>query len=471
MRESPINQWSVVLWFMSEKRILVADSDPQTAGQFAKALGGEWQVKGVASGEAALAALESEPFGAIVASLGLPELDGPQLLNRVRQKFPNTARFLIAEEADRERVLKEGLGTQQFLTKPCNAAAIKSALENAASVGKWIEDDGLRELVSRIRSLPTIPSIYLEVRAALKSSDASAESIGAVIVKDMAMTTKLLQVCNSSYFGLPRKITDPGEAVARLGFDTVNSIVVAVKMLGYYDRIKPAYYSVDKLWKHSQSVAHHARAVAMWQTSDRVLAESAYTAGLMHDLGKVVLACNFCQDYELAQNAARQQIRPLWQVEKEVFGASHAEIGAYLLGKWGLPADVLEAAALHHSPWRTGNGEFSVLTAVHVADGLEHEANPSGEGWPASPIDTIYLAKIGCLDQLPHWRESVTGKTNVPAANSPGSVTAFRTREVKKPETTTPVAPVLPVTPVKQSWYAGILQWIASLWQGPSVTG
>ena len=374
------------------------------------------------------------------------------MLNRVRQKFPDTVRFLLAEEADRERVMKDGLGTQQFLTKPCELSLIKSALENAVARETWIADDALRELISRMRSLPTIPSIYLEVRAELKAPHASADSVGAIIAKDMAMTTKLLQVCNSSYFGLPRKITDAGEAVGLLGFDAVNSIVVAVKMLGYYDRIKPAYYSVDRLWRHSLAVAQHARNLALRHSGDRAMAETAYTAGLMHDLGKIVLACNFCQQYEQAQKAARQQARLLWSVEKETFGASHADIGAYLLGLWGLPPAVIEGAALHHQPLRSASGEFTVLTAVHAANAFEHELTPPEDGYAVSQVDTIYLARINCLTPLDAWRDFVTGKETTPAEPPPAP------------------AVILPVVkteaePVRISWLAGIFHWLASFWR------
>jgi len=439
---------------MTQKRILVADADPQMTSQIAQALGARWLVKGATTGPAALAAMEEGSFDAVVASFDLPELDGPQLLNRVRQKFPDAVRVLMAEDSDRERVMKDGLGTQQFISKPCKPDVLKVMLENAVSRDTWIADDAVRELVSRMRSLPTIPSIYLEVRNELKSPSGSPDSVGVIIGKDMAMTTKLLQVCNSSYFGLPRKITDVGEAVGLLGFDAVNSIVVAVKMLGYYDRIKPAYYSVDKLWKHSLAVAQHARKVALRHSGERVLGEASYTAGLMHDLGKIVLACNFSHEYEKVQNEAKHTARPLWIVEKETFGGSHADIGAYLLGLWGLQPEVCEAAAWHQQPLRSPSNEFTVLTAVHVANALERELNPSDEAWALSKVDTIYLARIGCLNELDGWREEVFGKQGPPpeasARNPFSAAAAAKLRADAAPQS---------------SKFAGFFHWLTSFWK------
>src|SRR5579863_8299822 len=175
---------------MSEKRILLADADPQSLVAFNEALGQKWQVQQAVSGPAALLAMKEQPFEAIVASLDLPELDGPQLLNRIRSKYPNTVRFILANENDRDRVMKEVLGAHQYLTKPCDKAAIKNTLERSLALDQWISNDSIRELVGRVRTLPTIPTIYLEVRAALRSGNAGPAEIGAIIGKDMAMMTK-----------------------------------------------------------------------------------------------------------------------------------------------------------------------------------------------------------------------------------------------------------------------------------------
>ena len=221
------------------------------------------------------------------------------------------------------------------------------------------------------------------------------------------MMTKLLQLTNSACFGLPRKINDPVEAVGILGFETVKSMVITLKLLSQYDKVKPVYFSIDRLWRHSTEVARISRRLALTHQDDPVLAESAFTAGLMHDLGKLVLASNFDEQYSGAQALARQQHLPLWEVEKQIFGASHGEIGAYLLGLWGMPLDLVEAAALHHNPSRCLAKRFNPLTAVHLANALVYEAKPDKEGFVAPPIDEAYLAELGLSDQLPRWREMV----------------------------------------------------------------
>jgi HD-like signal output (HDOD) protein len=265
----------------------------------------------------------------------------------------------------------------------------------------------MRELVGRIRTFPAIPSLYLEVTNALKSPDATTEEIGAIIGKDMAMTTKMLQVLNSAYFSLPQAITNPAEAVGILGFDTIKSLIISVKLMSEYDKIKPVYFSIDNIWRHSTNVAWIAKEFAFLEGGDAAIAASAYTAGLMHDLGKVILAANFDQQYSGAFTLARKQQMPLWEVEKEIFGASHGEIGAYLFGLWGMPQDIVEAAALHHHPSQASKIVFSPLTAVHVANALEHENNSDQDDVVAPALDLEYLGELGLADRLDDWRAAV----------------------------------------------------------------
>jgi putative nucleotidyltransferase with HDIG domain len=414
---------------MHKKRILLADADSQAPGQFQAALGEAWEVISVANGNEALSEMEKHSCDVVVADLDLGEMDGAELLNRIQSAYPKTIRFILALEADRERMVKQVLGTHQFIGKPLESTIIRNSIEGALALEEWVPKTSIRELVGRIRTLPTIPSLYLEVQAVLRSPDASTEQVGALIAKDMAMTTKLLQVLNSACFGLSRKITSPTEAVGILGFETVSSMVMAIKLLSQYDKVKPVYFSIDRLWRHSTEVARTAKQIALWSTDNPALAEMAFTAGLMHDIGKVVLAANFDEQYRGAQSLARKQELALPEVEKEIFGASHGEIGAYLLGLWGMPLDLLEVAALHHNPSRSANKNFTALTAVHVANALERELTPDAEGFVVSKLNEEYLAEVGVLDFIPDWRAAVAKRdfSRPDAASRPKPIAAKAT--------------------------------------------
>src|ERR1700722_9383328 len=261
---------------MHKKCILVADADSHALEEFQLALGEGWKVTVVANGTAALAEMKKQPFDVVAADLDLAEITGSELLNRIQTDYAKTIRFILVREADRERMVKQVLGTHQFLGKPLDRSTLRNTIEGALALESWIPTNSIRELTSRIRTLPTIPSLYLEVQAALRSPDTTTDQVGTIIAKDMAMTTKLLQVLNSACFGLPRKITNPTEAVGILGFETVNSMVMTIKLLSQYDKVKPVYFSIDRLWRHSTEVARSAKQIAMWHTEDAAMAETAF---------------------------------------------------------------------------------------------------------------------------------------------------------------------------------------------------
>jgi len=404
---------------MAEKRLLIADADASAWNVFRNALGEGWTVVGTDSCHAALAESETHPFDAIVANAALPDLGGAELLNRLRQINPKIRRYIAAGVDLKEKFMSNLLGGDQFLAVPYDPATLKHSIEREFTADYGM-NSAVRELVARIRTFPTIPSLYVEVSNALHDPNATTADIGAIIAKDLSMTTKLVQVINSAYLGLRRSITDPTEAVGLLGFETVKSLIMTVKLLSQYDKVKPVYFSIDSIWRHSTNVARTAKTMATLETNDPDCAGAAYTAGLMHDLGKVILAANFDDQYHRAHTMARKEKLPLWQMEKEVFGATHGEIGAYLLALWGMTDEVVKVTAFHHEPLRSGDKTFTALTAVHVANVLEHEKVADPSGLLAPVVDCDYLQSLDMADRVELWRFARReGNTNRKDAKAP----------------------------------------------------
>jgi HD-like signal output (HDOD) protein len=395
------------------KRILFVDDESSWLNQLRDAFRGqesEWEMSFVDGGTAALAAMEQRSYDVIITDMQMPGMTGAQLLNEVGRRQPKTVRFILADSTDKDLVMKCVLGSHQFLTKPCEPDLLKDRIHRALVLDQWLGNDSLKSLVSRIRTFPSIPSLYFEVLKELNSPNASAQRVGEIIARDLAMTTKLLQMINSAFFGLARQITDPTEAVTILGFETVKSLVLCIQVFAQFDKVKPTYFSIDRLWRHSTAVALASRNIAQVEGADAEEQEEAYMAGLLHDLGKLVLVSNFGDQYDGAQTLARKNQLPLWDVERDLFGAAHSDIGAYLLGLWGLPLGVAEAAALHHAPLRQDEQRFNSLTAVHAANVLIQSEKPEPDGFVLPTLDTAYLAKLNLAERVPVWSECLTGK-------------------------------------------------------------
>jgi len=312
---------------MGHKRVLIADADTGVFEDFRQAVDEQWVVTHVGTGSAALAEMKTNPYDVVVADLDLPEINGAELLNLVRKEYPQTILFILGIDADKERVMTNVLGAHQFLTKPCHRATLKNAIERALALDVWIASPKMRELIARVRTFPTVPSLYLEVLSTLRSPRATTEQVGAIIAKDMADDD---QVAAGAQFRLFRIVTQDhrsGRGRRHPGIDAVKSMVMTLKLLSQYDQVKPVYFSVDCLWRHSTQVARRAKQLVLLATGDRAMAESAFTAGLMHDLGKIILASNFDEQYRGVQSLAAKQKLPLWEVEKEIFGAHHGKSG------------------------------------------------------------------------------------------------------------------------------------------------
>ena len=396
-----------------QKRLLFVDDDPQELLELRQSLHSmreQWEMDFVRSGEEAIDLLKTQQFDSLIADIHMPTMTGAELINEAGKISPNTVRFIRAGLEDKEKITKCILGTQQFLTKSPDPATLISSLSRALSLDIWIENPQLRALVGRIRTFPSLPSLYNEVIKELRSADSSLDRIADLIGKDLSMTTKILQLLNSAFYGLPRQITELEEAIGLLGLDTVKSLVLGIQLFSQYDKVKPVFFSIDRLWKHSLTIAKAAREVMLLESQDETLGDEAYTAGLLHDLGQLVLVTNFDEQYHGAQSLARRNHLPLWEVERELFGVSHAEIGAYLLGLWGLPIGIVEAAALHHKPGRCANPAFCPLTAVHVTNALAHELFPVDETLISPKIDLAYVQKLGVADHEDFWRQMVRGK-------------------------------------------------------------
>lgn len=395
------------------KKVLFVDDEPEEIQGLQKSLGrlsSTWEMSFANGGEQALDWMAKNPIDIVVTDFRMPGMDGAELLNKVAELHPQTLRFIRSSFADKNLILACVYGNHQFLPKPCDPIAMVSKIQRTLALDAWLSDEAIKNLASRMQNLPTMPSSYLALLKQLETPNASLDSVGEAIGKDIALTAKLLQLVNSAFFGLPQRITNPGEAVSILGVDTVKSILLCIQVFTHFDGIAPSLLSLDRLWAHSLAVANLAKKLTMAETDDVNTANDAFTAGLLHDVGKLLLASNLGSLYQDTLTAAAQRSLPLWQTEKELLHASHAELGAYLLGLWGMPIGLLEAVAFHHSPQQAGADGFCVLTAVHVANALVHELKPDQGQGQVSEIDAEHLAALGLQDRLEHWRDIAMGK-------------------------------------------------------------
>jgi HD-like signal output (HDOD) protein len=365
----------------------------------------EWEMEFLDSGEKALNRMAIAPFDVVVSDMRMPGMNGAEFLNEVMKRYPKTVRLILSGYADRELILKCVGSTHQYLAKPCDADALKMTVRRAAELERTMKTEALRQLVTRCVELPSVPAVFSEMVEALQDPETDVETIGKIVVKDGAMTAKILKLVNSAFFGLGHKIADPNEAVAYLGTDTIKSLVLFANAFAEYERIKLDGFSIEALYAHSLIAARAAKMVAVQQNAERKLADESYVAGLLHDVGKLVFAANLTEDYQKVLSLAREKKLPIAAAEREIFGADHADIGGYLLGLWGLPVPVVEAIALHHKPRNVAQKTFAPLTAVHIGNVIASAEKPSIPEVPISKFDLEYLSALGIPSNLEVWKK------------------------------------------------------------------
>jgi HD-like signal output (HDOD) protein/CheY-like chemotaxis protein len=394
---------------MTAKSILLAIADPQILADITEALGAGWEAMAVANEVDALAQLEQRSFDAILVDFNLGSPDASDLLNQATEKHPEIVQFLLAHEADLALVAAKVLGSPQILPKPIQPLSLKSRIDNAVTDSTSAKSTN--DSAKASSDAPTIPPVYAEVLKAIESLGVSDEQIGEIIAQDPVLTFEVLRLTNSAYLGLPRNITTAAQAVQSLGLEIVKALVMALQFLAEHSRLKPGYLSLDQIWQHSVNVGQIARDLILFETKDRTLASQALVAGLLHDFGKVVLATNYDDLYGRVHSLARKQPVTLWDVEKEMFGANHGEIGACLAGMWNIPSPIVEAIAFSHEPALSQHEQFTPLVAVHIANVLEREFCPSDdELMVAAIIDTTFLNQLGLLQRLPVWRAAFANR-------------------------------------------------------------
>ena len=389
-----------------KKRILFVEDNPILLQAYAVMLGSgdNWEVSTAADGPKALAMMQVAPFDVVVSDMNMPGMSGADLLKEVRTKYPGTSRIIISGVSDQEEVANCLGTTHQFLAKPFSAKVLKATLARLGGLDNYLRDEKLKVLVANVGSLPSFPSLYLEVMEELDSEDPSVENVAGIIGKDPGMTAKMLHIVNSVAFGLTRQVVDPFEAVQQIGLGSVRSLVLSAHIFSCFEPKQIEGFSIDGLWAHSMRAGRIARLIMQLQDAEPAEVEEAAIAGMLHDIGRLMLANSLPDPFTKASRLAVDKRVALHEAEKEVFGATHAGAAAYLLGLWGLPAPIVEAVAFHHTPSQSDVREFGPLTAVHVADVIEHDISGSHPPGSPEPLDPDYLKAVGMLDNLDVWR-------------------------------------------------------------------
>jgi HD-like signal output (HDOD) protein len=390
------------------KTLLFVDDEPNVLLGLQRQLRpmrNEWDMNFFDGGQKALDFMAAHPVDIVVSDMMMPGMDGSQLLNEVVKRHPQTVRIILSGHAEREAILRLVGPAHQYLSKPCDADELRKAITGAFALRDLLGNERLKQLTARIKNLPILPALQSQLTAELRKEDPSIERVGEIISRDIGMTAKILQLVNSAFFGLAQPVSNATEAALYLGLNTIRSLALSVGVFSQYDQKMCKSFSLDVLAKHSWMTGVLARQVAQLERKDSKMLEQCFLAGLLHDIGQLVLAFGLHEEYSEVIAKSSSENLPVWQVEQELLGANHADVGAYLLALWGLPNPIIEAVAMHHQPAQCAELEFSPAIAVHAADVFAHEFSGTHTEMPPPQLDIAHLTSLGFAGRIEAWRD------------------------------------------------------------------
>jgi HD-like signal output (HDOD) protein len=349
-----------VLFVDDERRVLVG------LERMLFGLNRDWEILLADSGDAALAEFDRGMIDVVVTDMRMPGMDGAELLKRIQQKSPSTLRMLLSGHTETQAAMRALNVAQQFLSKPCEPQLLVDTIEGAVALRNLLADPAIGEVVGRMKRLPAAPHVFAKLNLALQDPNCDARQIGAILAEDPAMTAKVLHMANSAFFpSTGRAVTDLKAAVSRIGSTMIRNLVLAAEVFGQ----ETGGADVEVLQRQALLTSLIAARVA----AGRPDADQAGIAGLLANVGRLL---------PQPEGDAAQR-----------FG--HAELGAYLLGVWGLPMAIVEAVAHHRQPQRASQREFGLAGVVHVAAALA----------TGDEVDEAYLQRVRMGDRLDDWRD------------------------------------------------------------------
>lgn len=359
----------------------------------------EWDMHFVSSGVEAIEFLKTNHVDIVVSDMKMPGMDGIQLLEGVKRQYPDIIRIILSGQSDEDQLKKAAVVAHQFLSKPCSSETIKEVIDNALFTFGILNNESVKRILSNIDSLPTLPTVYQELMQETNSEDFSLKRVGEIVARDASLSANILKLINSPFWGLSRKIMTPEQATSLLGFDVIKGLVLSTDIFHQLNVEENPLFSPSKFLAYCQKASALSKKIMKDIGGSKEECDLASIAGMLNDLGRLILFANFNASYSTVITMSSEQKRPLQIVEREMIGVTHADIAAYLLGIWGLEKQVVEAIAYHHTPILAPTRTPTVLTAVAAANAILDEAEGD------SPADVLsYLEECGIQESYEKWK-------------------------------------------------------------------
>tara|TARA_B100000676_G_scaffold312785_1_gene388929 strand:- start:9546 stop:10787 length:1242 start_codon:yes stop_codon:yes gene_type:complete len=367
----------------------------------------DWDMDFVNSGREALARIDTDNIDVVVADMRMPEMSGAALFEAIQKFYPEIVRIMLSGYAENESILKSVGATHQFLAKPCDSQGIVEAINRSIELRVNLVSPDLLKFVTGIKNIPSLPNVYHRLVKEISKPTATTASISAIIEGDPGMSATIMKLTNSAYFSLPTRMTSIRKAVQFLGLETIRSLVGVAGFFSLANVRSETASQIQGISEESMMIATLAKKIALSENLDLLEVEQAFCGGLLSQLGRVLFLLDTSDEVKEYLKRLQVDSTTILEAEKMLFGTSHCEVGAYLLGLWGF-ADLIVETVLHqHDPSKLGTKTFNAASAVYVAKCLFDYLSEAKRGQTykqdGGMLNEPYIRDLGKLDRVPIW--------------------------------------------------------------------
>ena len=371
-----------------------------------------WSVHHASGGREALKLIEDgTAVDIVVTDLHMPGMHGVELLREISKIEPEMIRIVLSGNLNADDLADAASVAHQIVAKPCDPDHFRAVIARAFTLRRRMENSPVKASLMRMGTLPSVPVLYWRIMDEINSPSPSISRVAEIVSKDPGMTAKVLKVANTST-NPQNRVTDIVYATHMIGLENLKSFVLAAELFEKVSNDSMSEdFDIDALWYHGLTVGEYAMRIAEFEAAEKRIVDASYTAGLLHDIGLLILASKLPGEFQGVLDYARKHGSTLFQAERKVLGVTHAEIGAYLLDLWGLHDAVVKAISHHFFP--SGDEHdlytfqeddaFSPLTAVHAANYFCEEAEGTTDEYGKAGLDMVYLEGLGLGEHVPTW--------------------------------------------------------------------
>jgi len=319
------------------------------------------------SGDEALKILDSKKIDMIISDIKMPDMNGYELLQIVKSRYPATIRLVLSGYADESIIVKliHGNVAKMCIYKPWENEKLIKTIDQVFYLNDILTSSKILNIIKNVDNLPALNYTYTKLNS-LINKDCNLEDVEKIIEKDQAIATNLLRLINSAHYGT--RTGNLRQAIAYLGLNTIKNIALATSLFEEHKNLRIGLiFDANFLWQHADLTNTLASYLYEKIIFKKIPLDYSYI-GLLHNIGKLILINNFPKEYDnIILMVVRNPNKFLYIAEKEVIGISHQEIGSYLLNWWGLPYVIVETALYHHTPSNSNVLNKEIVSIIHVA--------------------------------------------------------------------------------------------------------